>query len=320
MPDMSKTLVRSLCAAALLVAGAGLYAAPQEPQKLSMPGYPAAGTPPMVKLVAPGAEPRSPLRFKVAAGQKETLLMTMNMGVNLSMEGMSMPAMEMPIFKMWADAAVSGVAPSGDITFEIAFTKLVVEPGPGGDAAMAQMVQAAAGEITKLKGSTTMTSRGINKSSAVDVNAITDPAMRQTLSSMSSQFESLSMPMPEEPVGVGAKWEVRQAIQSAGATLFQRVECELTALTATSATIKVTTEQTAPPQTVSNPAMPGMLMNIEKVSGGGTGTMNLQFANLMPSSEMTTSTTMNVAVDMGGQTQRMAVQTNIKVSVAPEKK
>jgi hypothetical protein len=35
---------------------------------------------------------------------------------------------------------------------------------------------------------------------------------------------------------------------------------------------------------------------------------------------MTSSTTMNVSVDIGGQTQKMAVQTNIKMSVAPEKK
>ena len=317
---MSKSLVRSVLAIAI-VASAGLQAAPgQQQQAISMPGYPAPGAPAIVSLSAAGNAPRMPLRLKVAAGLKETLLMTMTMGVSLSAEGMALPAMDMPVMKMWAESVVTGVGPSGDISYDMAFTKLAVEPGPGGDANMTQMIQAAAGEITALKGSMTMSNRAISKSATLDLNKITDPNMRQTLGAMSSQFESLSMPLPEEPVGVGAKWEVRQATSSAGATIFQRVQCELTALDANTATIKVTTEQTAPPQTITNPAMAGMQMNIEKVAGSGTGTTTVRFGGLTPTSEMTSSTTMNMAVDVGGQMQRMAVETKMKLSVGIEKK
>jgi len=307
--------------AVALVAGTGLHAA-QSPQTqaLSMPGYPAPGSPATVTVSSPGSEPRMPLRLKLAAGQKETLLMTMNMGVSMSAEQMSLPAMEMPTMKMWADSVVTAVAPNGDISYDIGFTKLLVEAGPGGDPNVAQMIQAGASEITSLKGSMVMTNRAITKSAKLDLDKITDPTMRQTFGAMSSQFEGLSMPLPDEAVGVGAKWEVRQSISSAGAQLFQRVQCELTALDASGATIKVTTEQSAPPQTITNPAMAGMQMNIEKVSGGGTGTITVKFGSLTPRSQMTSSTTMNVAVDLGGQMQRMAVKTDIKMSVAPENK
>ncbi len=310
--------MRSFLAVAI-VAGTGLKAAPSQ-QPLAMPGYPTAGSPASVTLSASGAEPRAPLRLRIASGHRETILMTLNLGITMSMEGMALPAMDLPVMKMWADSVVTSVAPNGDISYDMGFTRLQVEAGPGGDANMAQMMQAAAGEITALKGSLVMNNRGINKTATIDVTKISDPNMRQTFSALSSQFDSMGMPLPEEAVGVGAIWEVRQAISSAGATVFQKLLCELTALDATGATIKVTGEQTAPPQIVTNPAMPGMQMNIEKVTGGGSGTSHVKFASLTPVSDMTSSTTMNVGVDMGGQTQRMAVQTNIRMSVAPDKK
>lgn len=284
-----------------------------------MPGYPTAGSPATVTLSSAGAEPRVPLRFKVAAGQKEAFLMTMTMGLAMNMEGMSMP-MDMPTMKMSAETTVTNVAPNGDITYEMAFTKVEVEAAPGADPAMAQMLQAGAGELTSIKGLVTMSSRGINKSTTLNLEKITDPAMKQMLTGMSGQFESLSMPMPEEAVGVGAKWEVRQATNSGGATIFQKVLCEVVSIDANGATIKAQVEQTAPPQSVANPAAPGMTMNIEKVTGKGAGTTTFKFANLSPTSEMTSSTTLDAAVDMGGQTMKMAVTTNIKMSVAPEKK
>ncbi len=79
-------------------------------------------------------------------------------------------------------------------------------------------------------------------------------------------------------------------------------------------------EQTAPPQGITNPALPaGSVVNIEKLAGTGTGTIALRFNSLVPTSEMSSSTAMAMAMDMGGQTQRMAVDTKVKVSIAPKK-
>jgi hypothetical protein len=314
---MFKRLRASLVAVAILMSGGLTAAGPQE-QKLSLPGYPAIGSPATVTLAAPGAEPRTRLRYKAAAGLKETMLMSTSMALNMAMEGMSMP-MELPIMKTTADLAVTAVSPNGEITYDIAFTGMTAEAAPGMDPAMAAMAQGAAQGITALKGTATITDRGFNKSTALNLDKITDPTLKQLLGAMSSSIESMSMPLPDEAVGVGAKWEVRQAVTTAGATTFQRIECELMAIDAQGATIKTRAEQTVPAQSIANPALPGATVSVEKGFGSSTGSIMLRSGSLVPTSDTSGTTTMAMSLDMGGQMQKMAVETKIKISIAPKK-
>ena len=318
-PDMRNNVPTSLLVVVCLMASGLSAAPPQQTPTISLPGYPAVGSPPTVTLASPGAEPRMRLRYKPVAGSKESMTMTMTMGLSMSMDGMSMPAMDMPVMKLTADTGVTSVAANGDVTYDVAFTGMTAEPGPGMDPSIAAMVQGSADSIRALKGSITMSDRGINKTSTMNVDQITDPMAKQLLASMSSSLEALSMPMPEEAVGVGAKWEVRQAIKNAGAQMFQRITCELTSLDAQGATIRTSVEQTIPAQTVTNAALPGATMNVEKGAGTSAGTLALRFNSVVPTSEASGSTAMAMALDMGGQTQRMSVETKLKVSVAPKK-
>ena len=316
---MRHTILTSLLAIACLTVS-GLSAAPsQQTPSVSLPGYPAVGAPPSVTLISPGAEPRLRLRYKPATGYKESMTMSMAMGLSMVMEGMAMPAMDMPIMKLTGDIGVTTVAANGDVTYDVAFTGMTAEPGPGMDPSVAAMVQGSADSIRALKGSVTMSDRGINKSSTMNVDQISDPMAKQLLSSMSSSLESMSMPMPDEAVGVGAKWEVRQAIKNAGALVFQRITCELTSVDAQGATFKTSTEQTIPPQSVTNAALQGATVNVEKGAGTSAGTVTLRFNSLVPTSETSGTTAMAMVVDLGGQSQKMSVETKLKVSVAPKK-
>jgi hypothetical protein len=321
---MSKKLLRSVLAAAVLTTGGLVVAAEQTPADqaaagISLPGYPAQGAPALVTVSSTGAQPRTALRYKLAAGTKETMLVATGIGISMVMEGMSMPAMELPTMKMTADLAVTSVTPAGDITYDMAYTDMTAEALPGTDPSVATMMQAAAGGIKALKGSFTVSDRGIIKSSTLNMDAITDPTLRQTLSAVSSSLQSLSMPLPAESVGVGAKWEVRQATKATGAVTFQRIECELVSVDAQAATIKMKMEQIVPPQAISNPAVPGVTMNVEKAAGAGEGTTTVRFGSLVPTSEMSSNIAMTMAMDLNGQTQRITADTRVKVSVGPKK-
>ena len=136
---------------------------------------------------------------------------------------------------------------------------------------------------------------------------------------MSNSLESMAMPLPDEAVGVGAKWEVRQAVKAGGAQTFQRIECELVSVDANGATFRTKAEQTIPAQSIANPALPGALVTVEKGSGSSSGTISRQFVSLVPTSETTGSTSMAMSMDLGGQTQKMTVETKIKISIAPKK-
>ena len=235
------------------------------------------------------------------------------------MDATSVPAMDLPTMKMSADLVVKDVAANGDITYDLAYTSMTAEAQPGMDPSLVATMQAAAAGITALKGTITMSDRGINKTSALDVNQISDPNLKQVLGQLSESLNSMASPLPEEPVGVGARWEVRQAINAAGIQSFQRMDMEVIKIEGTSVTVRVKSEQTAPAQSVSNPMMPGATMDVEKMSGTGTGTLVLRLDGLVPTSELSNTSLALMTMNMGGQTQKMGLEMKMKISIGPKK-
>lgn len=311
---MRNALLRSLVVTtglALLVGGLPVQArrAVQVPA-----GFPGPGTPATVTLLSPGAEPRVPLRYKLKAGDKAQMLMAMAMGTTVSMGGSQMMAMDLPTMKLGVDVAVQNVAANGDANYEVVFTSMTAEAAPGTDPAMAQMMEGAAGSMVGTKGTAVISDRGIARD-AKFANPAADPALSQALSQVSTSIESMSMPFPAEAVGVGARWEVRQAINSSGITVYQKTISELVSVTGSEVTLKLTQEQTAPPQSLDNPALGGMKVTIDSYKGTGTGTTTIRFASLVPTVDLTSNAAMTMSMD-GGPGQ-LGTDIRLKLTIGP---
>ncbi len=309
----SSRLFPVLFLACTFVAGIAPRALTQSP---TMAGYPAVGAPAIVTLLEPGAAPRKALRYTIPAGQKARADMTMNMSMAMNAAGMSMP-MDFPGMKMTMAVAVTGVAPNGDITYDLGFTGLTFDSSADANPTIAAALQPLQASITSIKGSTTISSRGVTKSSKMEA---ADPSLQQMLGSVTSTAENLSMPFPEETVGVGARWEVRTTASSGGQTIFQKSIYQVVSIEGSTVSLKVTSEQTAPPQSVSNPALPaGSEMYMDKMAGSGTGTTVIHLDSLVPTSEMNSESSMSMTMNLGGQSQAITTDSKIKITIAPAK-
>lgn len=308
-------MIRTRLAAVLLVACVCLPSLPsaqaQQP-KPTMAGYPAIGAPAIIKLISAGAAPRRAVRYNIAPTYKGAMTMTTSM----EMGGLptAMPPMSMV---MGLNVGVSSIAPNGDITMNMTFTK--AEMGPGADPTIAAAVGEAMKAIVGLKGTAVVTNRGVAKSVKMDLDAA-NPAVSQAFSQVSQNLENMMAPFPEEAIGVGAKWEARQALDSQGMSMFQRTEFEVTAMTATSMTVNIKTEQTAPPQTISNPQLPAeAAMTLERLTSSGTGKGTIPTNALVPTMDMDLNMSMSMQVNMGGQSLPIAMEMKMKTAIAPAK-
>jgi hypothetical protein len=195
---------------------------------------------------------------------------------------------------------------------------MTVEPG-GNEAVTATLKQAATG-LTSVKGTGVVSNRGVPRSVKIDASGITDPTMKQTFDQMATTFQNMSMPMPNEAVGVGGKWEVRNAIDSGGAAIFQKTEYEIVSIDGPMLTLKAKIEQTAPPQSVNIPNVPpGVAATLSKMTGSGTGTMTVRLDALTARGSMESASSMSMDMTAEGQTQSMTAQMKLKVTVAPGK-
>ena len=305
---MTKLILAPVAGLVVVIAPAVAAQAPK------LEGFPAIGEPAVVTVSSTGAEPRTRLRYRVTPKYRGRMEMSMAMGMTMSMAGQAMPQIDVPPIRMTADLAVTEVGSSGDITYTFGFGAIESDD-PNIRAAMQQ---AMAG-IGEMKGTVVITDRGMMRKGAFDLEKIANPQVRQTMGSVYDSLRSMSMPLPEEAVGVGARWQVRQSMVSNGIHSGQKIDVELTGVTATTAVLKVSLEQHAPQQTVALPQLPGANVTLQKMEGSGTGTINIALDGLVPTSDLTSRTNSVMDIDANGNRQSMGVDVTIKVKIAPGK-
>ncbi len=315
-----RRLIRSAgsTVAGLLIVGAvALLAYEQVPVPT---GYPANGQPPVVKVVYPGAEPRRPIRYAIAKGRTEHLTMDMAMELALDMGGASVPSMPLPTMRMTADVAVTDVTSSGDATYAVALTDFTLVDAANVDPKFVAALQGASFDVKAVSGAVTISARGISRNAKIDTRKITNPQMAQMIDRMSSTIQQLALPFPEEAVGSGAEWDVRQALTVDSVHTFQKIVVDLVSLDDASCTLRLLTEQTAPPQPVTAPNIPaGVHASLENMRGAGNGTMTIRFDSLVPTSQASLSSSAVINIGTGGTSQQVSTRSTVRLKVSPAK-
>jgi hypothetical protein len=195
------------------------------PQEGAVTG-PAAGLP-IVKLLEPGAEPRKPLRLHPKPGDEQTVTLTVETTVERPEGQGPAAALKVPTMMTTIASTVKEVSPDGDISYQ----NVITDAGAGPESAGAPPGVGAAlnAAFANLKGLTTsgvLSDRGFSKrmehalegdSARKDGSAKPFPAAARLLQGqMEQSMTMLTTPLPEEQVGVGAKWEVTMTDAASG--------------------------------------------------------------------------------------------------------
>lgn len=277
-----------------------------------------SSSPTQVKLLEPGAEPRNVLRFHPKPGDKQSMAMTMKIGMGVKIGETAEQQIKLPTMKLVMDTTVKDVASNGDITYEIVTTDASVTEEPDVIAQVAEAMKNAVGGMKGVGGTGTMSSRGINKGTDIKVPEGADPQVKQFVDQMKETMSRVASPLPEEAVGAGAKWETKMPVKSQGMTLNQAATFELVSIEGDRCAAKTTVTQTASNQKIQNPMMPGTKVDLTKLTGNGTGEVKFDLGQILPQEakvefrqEMATSTT---AVNSSQkQTMEMKMDLNLHI-------
>ncbi len=246
--------------------------------------------------------------------------MTMATFSSMEMGGASMPEMQVPVMKIGLDLNVASVSPSGDISYAVAFSDMSVENAPGVNPAVLAAMQGLDSDIKTVTGTGTISDRGFVRSQAFDFSRLSNPVLKQTMDSLSAAMQNMSAPLPEEAVGVGARWEVRQSLAIGGLQTLQRVIFELVGLDAKTVTLKTRIETTAPPQVIRTPALPEWAdVRLQQCTGSGTGKVTMRLDSLVPTSEATVQQDALMEISIGGTARTMRSATTMKVGISSVK-
>ncbi len=267
-----------------------------------------------ITLLTAGAEPRKVLRLHPQPGNKQSMNISIQMGVGIKMGEIENPAMKLPPMQMAVDMTVKGVSPEGDITYELFVNDATIGEDPDASSQIAESMRTSLGLVKGLSGAGTMTSRGVSKTMNLKAPNDIDAQARQAMEQMKDSLIRISSPLPEEAVGVGAKWKVEMPINSQGMTITQVATYELVSVDGETVKTKTALTQTAANQKIENPQMPGMKLDLVKLSGKGGGETTLNLSQLIPSAgALESHSDLSLGMNLGAQKQTMSMTVDMKM-------
>jgi hypothetical protein len=276
-----------------------------------------SGAPARVVLLEAGKEPRAQLRYHLPSTSKEKMGMTITMAVEM---GMTTQTVNVHLAPMRMEMELGVTEKLGDREVRVRFRVTRAELEEGGDQMFATMREQLATELKKMVGAAgtlVMDNRGLVRDMTLALPDGMDPQMKQTMESSRQAMEQISSPLPEEAVGVGARWQVEQVLAQNGLVIKQTSVFELAELRGTRGTLRTTVVQSADPQIAELAGLPaGVQAQLLSHSGAGNGTGELDLGQLVPGkSSKGVKTETAIKVTGQGQDQTMQIKNDTKIEL-----
>jgi len=270
-----------------------------------------------VKLLEAGSEPRQALRYKFKAGRKDKLVMDMKMTMAMS-GAFNQPEMVLPVARTTMEINSVSVSNEGDLRYEFKVTDATV---PDKESANPMMVQTMETELKKtvgMSGWAVVTPRGFTKDAEISVPAGASQQLKQLVDNLRQQVKQLSSPLPEEPVGVGAKWNVIMPLNTDALKLTQTAEYKLTNFEGNKGKLKIQVAQHAKKQKMNLPNLPpGSSATLKSLKTEASGNAEFDLTQPVPKSDMKLATKMDMQVNAQGQSQNIITDMKIDIKIHP---
>lgn len=275
---------------------------------------PAIGAAPLVRLLDAGAEPRAELRYAVTTATKASLEMTMDLQLVLRMAENPLPTASLPpmVMVFAADLGAPGTGDGIRVSSSLRSSK-----SKGRDAAERKIGVALDPKLAKLVGMTmdyVLDNRGFVREATLTLPPDLPADMAETVDQMRQSLTSLAVPLPAEPVGVGARWQVLKRITAGGVDTAQLGSYTMIGRVGDDVELAVDVVQfAAAPQVQTK----GLTAEIERYQALGGGTSRVRMSEpftLSASMEVVSDVVMRVAA--AGQEVVMGARATLLMTMA----
>ncbi len=255
-----------------------------------------------VRLIDAGAEPREALRYALTPARTTALEMGLTMTIELAQGDRAVPSQKIPRIGTLLDLTTAAAPVDGGL----GVSAVVRDVSIAKDAGLPQQVaDKLLPHLSTMKGLTlgyVVTPEGRVRQASAQLPGGKTAGADATLQQMSQSLESMIAPFPEEPVGLGARWEVVARFDSSGTELVQWSTFELRERDATGARLGLEVQQAAAKADVQPPNLPaGVTAKLAAFSSLGRGDSQVEFASPAPrAASMKVDSTMTLQVLQGG--------------------
>ncbi len=276
-----------------------------------------AAQPSKIELLTPGAEPRRELKFRPAANSKQTMTMTMGMSMDMSMGDTPLPKTPIPKMVIKMDLNVQKVDPSGDIYYNFTYGDIKAIAEKDTPPAMVAAMQKSLKSLIGIQGNIVIDSSGLVKSKNLVLPKTVDPTLKETLEQFNKSIDQISTQLPSGMLGVGAKWQVNNSLQSGGIKFNQSSIYEIMEMNDLGMTVQTKVNQSALPQDLKLPNLgKDVKAKLTSLNSTGEGQYRVKFDSLLPiSGKLLINTNSKMSIQVSPKEPPANVVNNIAIDL-----
>jgi hypothetical protein len=272
-----------------------------------------AGAPLRVVLLDAGAEPRESLTYDFKSDDKQTVVLKLDMTMKVSAPGVAGQAVKLPAMAMVFDFATGKKDDKGlvPVTGTIADFKLTASD-PSHEQMLAKMQE----PLGKIKGMTvryTVDARGHASEVKVELPKNAPPEATKMLDQMKQSLDVMASPLPAEPIGQGAKWQIVQRVTSP-ADIVQLSTVTLKKREGSKLELATDITQLAASSKLMAPDLPpGTTADLKSFKSVGTATMFVDLGKVAPDKG---NGDVKASMDVASGPQRMNMDMGMKMTLS----
>lgn len=264
-----------------------------------------------VELLDAGQEPRAPLQIRVTPGQTESLAVVVKIGVGIDAEFQRADHTATPSIALRATFTARTVDSSGDATYDMVLDELRLHDPAAASPTMKTAYEATLADISPIRGTMTRTDRGVPTALELRAPADLQPRSRIQHEILAGVVADLLPVFPDEPVGVGARWTVRQQIRLNDITVDGEARVELRERDRDRCRLALTLNPSARPQKLDNAILPTSRHELSALAGSGTGAMQIDLTRVAPREAHS-----SLMLQASNLTESLGMQSTIKTSLS----
>ena len=265
---------------------------------------------PTIRVIDPGLTPRKPLRYRVRPGQQEVLYLEL-VRAQAMQSGQQTTQSGIPPIQLEVKMGPAEPTPQGFIRHPVQVTQIRMSSvADQMSPAQRERMEQTLAPLLQVRGWSEMDIQGRVRRGEFRGLEDVPPDLRTMLGNIRSAL--LSIPFPDEPLGVRARWEVERKVQFSGVWVDQIVTYHIDQMTDDEVALQVTARQTAQPQ-----AMSGGRLEVYQSSIIGSAVARLQHFTSFSEAEATTQMRVSQP-SQSGERRMIRVETRTAVKLYPE--
>jgi hypothetical protein len=260
--------------------------------------------PPQVTLNDAGAEPRELMELSPTPGSSMGLDIQMTMSVSTRLDGEERPLESGPPMRFGVEVVVENVT-DDEIEMSFVYDNAEIDS----EVAMDDMLESFIGT----SGTITTTRSGAFVDGGYTTDGM-DPLLATMVDQLDQQMADMTIPFPEEPVGVGAEWDVVSSIEGGGAAFCNTASYVLTDFDGDAYELDTAVTQQAIPTTQESDIGIDVVGGSGSFSGHSAGTLSLPIA---VSATSTGTTSIEMKFEYDGNESVHEYETTIELETSP---